>query len=795
MFASYIKTAIRNFSRNKLHFSLNLFGLSIGLASVILVSLFVFHELSYDKHQPNGDLVYRIDLDFSKLDLGVIPGANYQRAKKFFSFSQVEDIFSLIQAEDVDQNLQHVRHNTQLFKLNKLYIATPNILDFIKLDIISGDIQESLSSPWLLALSKSEAIRLFGTIDVIGNKLINQLGNYKVAAVFADLNENTHFNFKSLTFSDLNKDDLRSHMHYVYLRLKSNTDLNTLEQSLTKNYAIGPEVEQLGIKLKPLHRLHLEADSAYEMKVGGSQQAVITCIGLSALLLTIACFNFINMSIAQAMQRSKEVGIRKALGASKAQLVTQFLLEAILIAFLSMLIACAIVEMLLPLFNQLVDRNLILNFNIKFISVLLIFAFIVGCLAGAYPALFLSSFNSKQTLSGEFQTGGKGIHLRKVLIIIQSALSISLLIGTFILPKQLAYLQSIPSGYEKSQRLLISGLPKDKIFKKQGSTFIRQLERVEGVKQVGLLDTKLTKGMNYSFSPVMPNGEKTELAIAGVGTGFSAVSNLGLKLLAGRDFSSQHKSDWLTRNENGAQVATIITQSVAQLAGFTQVDKAIGTIFTRGRLKMKVVGVVSDVNVGNVRNEQSSIFFLCGYTLMPSMSVLVTFEQNDLANIKQAIKKIAASQLQVYEADISLVKQNYQATFQQDQRISDVVKIFSILAIVLTCLGIFGLASFTALRRQKEIAIRKVLGASRFSLVNLLAKEFLLLVLVSLLIAFPLSYWLVNDWLANFNNRIDQTVWIYLISALVITTITWLTVASIAFKAASTRPALILRDE
>ncbi|TMP68612.1 ABC transporter permease [Pseudoalteromonas sp. S1609] len=798
MFINYLVTALRSFKQQKQHFILNLLGLSIGLAAAILVALFAQNELSYDSQQPHAERVYRVGQDYSKLGLSVIPIFNYSQAAKATEYSQVEEVFGLTMVSLTREAMVDVQYLDQGFKLNDLYGATPNIENFININTLAGDLKNAMSTPESLALSESEALRIFGTINVIGNTLQHEQGQYTVRAVFADLPSNTHFAFKNLVYVKHDPNNLMINSSYVYMRLAPQADPKALADTLSKQYFNGQMAGQVAIELHPLLDLHLTAKSPFEMKAGGAKQVVTICAGLSVLLILIAGFNFINMTVAQSAKRAKEVGVRKALGASKLQLVTQFLAESTLVALLSMIIACVLVELLLPSFNQLVDRELIVSYFSAFGLGIMAVVIAVGILAGLYPALFISSFSAKRVLSGDLQRGNTAIWVRKCLLTLQASLAIGLIIASVTLLKQLSHLQSLPLGYQTQQRLVVSELPVQSVFTQQPSALINRLTAIDGVEQATIIDTRLTVSINNTLQPTWPNGEFSGGITPVIGSGFDVVKGLGLTLIAGRDFNREFSSDWATRANGVTTVGTIITETVAKQAGYSNVADIVGQkIKDTGRnVDMQVVGVVKDVKVGNAQDANSNIMFLCGYNyLTPVSEVILTVNVQNLPAIKQAVITALAEVSNIYEPKINLLAENYKAVLKGDERVSLVVLIFTGLAVFLTCLGTFGLASFATIRRQKEVAVRKVLGASRISIMNLLAKEFLILVLGSVAIAYPLTYWLVGDWLANFNERVDQALWVYLVAALSVTAITWLTVASIAFKAASTRPSLTLRYE
>ena len=415
--------------------------------------------------------------------------------------------------------------------------------------------------------------------------------------------------------------------------------------------------------------------------------------------------------------------------------------------------------------------------------------------------MFMSAFSAKRVLSGDIQRGRTAIAVRKSLLVLQSALSVALIIAALLLQQQLAHLQSLPVGYAKEGKLMISDIDAGDIFYNQNNVLLDRINAIDGVKQASVIDISLTGAYNSSRTFTADNGQFTKQTLPFIGVGNDAVSALDLSLVAGRDFSAKMGADWFNKvSDTQATASAILTESLAKQAGYATAEDAIGSIWRTDtgygqKLTITVVGVVKDIKVGSVKDTQPSTIFICGYTSSWVGRIIVNLDLTQLPHVKSQLANILAETLDIYDPKIEMMADNYRALYRNDERATEFVTLFSGLAVFLACVGTFGLASFSVLRRQKEVAVRKVLGASRISIMNLLAKEFLLLVVVSVAIAYPLTYWLVGDWLANFNERVDQAIWVYLIAALSVAAITWLTVASLAFKAASTRPSLTLRYE
>ncbi len=801
MITNYLTTSMRAIKKNKQYFFLNLVGFSIGLAAAILMALFAQNELSYDKQHPDYERVFLAHSDFSSMGLQVISHTSFNVANKVKNHSQLEATFGLAWIDNLDPKVSNVvEHNGNKYKLEHFFTAPANIVDFINLTTLHGDITQTLSKPNQLVISESEAKRLFGRTNVIGNKLNHEYGQYSIGAVFKDLPENTHFKFNSLIHMPSNF--ITKGRGYVYYKLYPDADIPSFTERLNKElHILQPWKGEKNVVMSLINMadLHFESNGPFVMKKGGSITVLQICIALSVVLILIASINFINLNIAQSAKRAKEVGVRKALGATKSQLVLQFLTESFLVVTLAALIAFSIVELALPEFNQLVGRQLSFNYGSEFMLMTSLVILSVGLLSGLYPALFIASFSAKRVLSGDLVRGGTAIFVRKLTLCCQGALSIGLIIASASLYQQMQLINNLDVGYEKSSRLIIKDLPNEALYNKEHNSLFTALKNLPGVESLTASNTELTNDMESELNFTWPNGEVLDQMQPSIATNYYPIETLGLSLLAGRDFSPKYSGDWYGADQlDNRHVSVIVSRRMVELAGYQNLESVIGlTLIVPGHnnMKAKVVGVIEDVKIGSARQQLLPMSLNLGYSLGDSAHIIVKANNNDIFSLREQIQKLINQELHLSDVEITTIADDYANAHKNDYRALQLVSVFSLLAIFLTCLGTFGLASFATLRRQKEVAMRKVLGATRLSIVNLLAKEFLILVAISVVIAFPLSYWLVGDWLANFNERIEQAIWIYVLAALSIAIITWFTVASLAIKAASTRPSLILRDE
>ncbi|MDK1313948.1 ABC transporter permease [Pseudoalteromonas ardens] len=803
MIVNYFKTTLRAIKKDTRHFALNLAGFSIGLAAAIMVALFAAYELSFDKQHPHAERVYRVHTDYRAWGLQLIAASDSQQALNMQNHAQVEDIMMLVSTDNLAYSAEPMALDVSVageqVRLSKVYLASANLPEFINMTVLHGDLNNALSRPGLLAISRAQALRLFGSVNAVGKTLSYTQGQYEVAAVFDDLPDNTHFVFETLTA--LPKATKMPFIGYVYMRLAEGTEAKLIAKQMTevmREQSTGRR-KLRAIELSRLSELHFHSSGPFEMKQGGSRLVMQVCIALTVLLLVIASVNFINLNIAGAAKRAKEVGVRKALGASKPQLFTQFLTESLFIVMVAALVALALVEMMIPYANQLLERSLSLSFSPLFLVAVMGVVVLIGVISGLYPALFIASFSAKRVLSGDLQRGKTAIWVRKLTLGLQGALSVALIVAAAVVYKQMALINDLPVGYAKHDRLIIKNLPAEALYQEAEPRVLRTLKALQGVAQVTQSDTLLTNDMSSELFLVFPNGERLEGTQPTVATGFHAVETLGLELIAGRDFLPQFASDWIqTSDDNIRSFSVLLSQSLAKQAGYDDPSVLLGQTLSShtGTARATVVGIIKDIKIGSARQQQLPVLLTAGDINVAIGTLVLKLQPGtNKAQVMRQAEQIIRDELAIPEVEISLIEDDYQRAHINEFRMQQLVLLFSTLSIVLTCMGILGLASFATIRRQKEVAVRKVLGASRLSIVTILSKEFITIVGIGGLLAIPLSYWVMSAWLNNFNERIEQAAWVYAAATLGVLVITWLTVACLAFKAASTRPSLILRYE
>lgn len=798
MYKHYLYTLYGVFLQQKKYFIISLFGLAIGLAASILIALYSLFELSYDKHQPQYQQTYRLEQTFHNVGL-TAPLSSAAMTEFFIKNNHVEDVATLTNI--TARKAIPVQVEGRELSLTKVFSVSNNITDFFAFTLLRGDLNKALNVPSFIAISKNEAIRLFGTTDVIGKSLNKEAGVWTIAAVFDDLPKNTHLDINVLSANNNKSQNYRSNDSYTYLRLSPQSNVALVEQELEQVYqqVVYDSNPVMAVNLMALSDIHLYSQSPFEMKPNGSINTVLITIALSALLIFIASFNFIKMSIAQAGKRAKEVGVRKALGAPRSVLLKQFLFEYMTIVFIAMLMACCIVELSLPSFSTLVNTELTLNYLSGFSFALIATTVFIAIVAGAYPALYISAYNPKKVLSGDIQRGPSASLVRKFLFVIQAALSITLVIAASTVYQQVNFLKTLPLGYQKQQRIEVSGIANAYLFDNMDNNLINKIRRLDEVVNVSVIDLSLTNSVNTTISTHWPGSTGEVAKVPFSGTGFDIVTTAGFELLAGRDFKQEFASDWLHTKQETLHSSILITESLAKQAGFTNINQAIGKQWLLGADKSsaivaKIVGVIADVKVGSVKDKPANMMFICGYTGTSVGNILI--EVKPTANsIKHKVTAAVQSELNIHNVQLHNLTDKYNNLYLSDQREAKLVLLFALLSILLTCIGIYGQTSFNTYLRGKELAIRKVIGASKLNLINLMTKEFILLALLSMAIALPSAGIIISYWLDNFHQQVPTSYLTYLVSVLIILAIVWCTVAAVTYKTISGNLSHRLRHE
>lgn len=796
MFGSYLKTGLRALLRQKVHLALNLIGLSVGLAAAVLILLYVQFESGYDQMHPKAEKTYRVEQYFLPLEQR-FPISSPAILAEFQTFD------SRIQGTRMIEDSMKVRPQGAELPLNLDFLAIePNFTDFFSPEVVSGDLTKTLSNPGNLALSIKQSMRLFGHTDSVGATLTSNKQTYTVTAVFK-LPEQSHLEADALRLASdtiLNQ-SLGINSAYTYVRLPENVDRSSLLkgvlEALSNKAYDGKATSE--ILFRALTDIHLHSQLSYELKTNGSWATLMTASVLALLLIIIAGINFINMSIARSSARAKEVGVRKTLGASRWQLFIQFMLESLMVAFIAGFIAAVLVEFGISAFNGLVNRPITLEYAGSFGFLLLLCSTAIGVLAGIYPALFISSFSARRVLSGDLQRGNTAVWIRKGLLVAQGAITVALLVGSVILHQQLNTLLNQDVGYKTDARLMVHNIKNEHLFWSENSSLINELRAIPGVRAASILDIDLTKTFSQVAQLRIPGQTQSDSLppVANLGAGFDFAKATGINLLVGRDFEPSRQADWFSTGETQGKAAAIVTESLARRAGYSNLNDVIGEswlIDDTMPTELNIVGVVSDFQVGAALGKTEPAIIVAGRSPMPYANIILHLDPMRASVTRDEIERMLKQRLDRMDIRMSWLSANFATMYDNQQRQRTIITLFAGLAILLTCVGLFGLAAFSAEQRAREVAMRKVLGATRLQIVNTLASEYMILMAISVFIAVPTTYFLVERWLAEFTVRTQQSAFVYLAASILTFGICWLTVAGISLRVANKKPGAVLRQ-
>ena len=806
MLTTYFKIAIRNLKRHRLFSAINILGLTIGMATCMIIMLYVKNELSYDRFNEKADRIVRVVFK------GSVQGEKMSEAHVMPPVAQtLMADFPEVQAATRLRNGGYPRiiYGEKSFREDALAYADSNLFEVFTLPFLRGDPKTALLAPNTLVISRAIADKYFGTEDPINKTLIFKDSNtgYKVTGVMENVPKNSHFQFdlfaSMASLPEARQPSWMTSEFFTYLVLPEGYNYKNLENKLPQvvEKYMGPQLQQamgitfsefqkkgnkLGLFLQPLTDIHLNSNFTHDLGSRGNKLYVYIFMVIAFFMLLIACINFINLSTAAAAKRAKEVGIRKVLGSERMQLVKQFLIESIVLTFIALALAVVIVKIALPLFNHLSGKELDLQLisDPLVLPALLVTGLLTAVLAGSYPALFLSSFRPVTVLKGKFQAGKNGISLRSGLVIFQFFISVSLIIGTIVVYQQLQYIKNKSLGYNKEQVLILreTGLLGDRedVFRQQ----LLRDPRILSVSNSGYLPAGPTNNNNFFVYPGDANALE-QIKTLRYDVDEQYIPTLGIRLLSGRNFSKDLASD---------SAAVIVNEAAVRSFGWSKntVGKTLRAANNEGsQVTYQVIGVVKDFHFKSLHERISPLVMVLGN----NNGLIVKLKTSDVAGLLTSVKK-KWSELNPDEPfNYSFLDESFNQTYEFEQKVGQILGIFAGLTIFVACLGLFGLVTFTTEQRIKEIGIRKVLGASVTSIVALLSKDFLKLVLVANLLAWPLAWWIMNTWLRDFAYRINISGWIFIIAGTLTALIAVLIIGIKAIKAGMANPVESLRTE
>jgi len=803
MIRNYFVIAIRNLIRQKGYFIINLLGLTIGLTACLLISFYVIDDLSYDKFHEKGDRIYRVGYQ-SKSPNGEVNDdviTEYKLKEAFENyFTQVETFVRISQPG----TFKVKSGNTEFYEKD-VSLVEKDFFNVFSYEWVMGDKNTALNEPFTIVITESISKKYFGDSIPLGKNLdLNtSLGSFplKVTGVIKDMPRNAHFNLNIMAsmetapyiYSDMMLNNWGELTGYAYILLPENTSIESLK-NISKDFMLqtfgeGNALTESDILFQPLYDIHLHSNTRFEIKTNGSMKNVIIFSIIALFILLIATINYMNLATARSTKRALEVGMRKILGAKKRNLISQFLGESIIVSFIATWLALALSDILMPYFNQIANKEIAIDWmnNLWIILLTLLFSVLIGIIAGSYPAFYLSSFKPLKVLKEKTKVSSSNSLLRKGLIISQFAISSILIISTLIVFIQWKYMKNKPLGIDPTNIVNVRN-PRTENYE----AFKQELLKYPNIVNVTASNKKPTQrlGSNLPYKAEGVPDEDKSIKIITVDYNF--FETLDNKIIQGRSFSKEMSDD-----EN---FTFIINEAAMKEFGW---DNAVGKIFETYTIdpevsnwkkrKGTIIGVAEDFHFESTHNKIAPAVYFIDANWRFWVSIKIS--SSNVTETMNFIKKTWDNLDVDVRYEPSFYEENLDALYRTEKRFFILFIIFSSLAISIACLGIFGLASFTAEQKTKEIGIRKVMGASVTTIIKLINKEFLKLVLVSNIIAWPIAWYFMNNWLNNFTYRIDLSIWPFVLSGIIAIFIALASVSYQAFKASRTNPVNALRYE
>jgi putative ABC transport system permease protein len=809
MIKNYIKTAYRGLRKNRGFTTINILGLALGLATCLLIVLYVADELSYDRYNDKANRVYRVNEDLKLGDNSVKYAVCMAPLAKTLiaEYPFVENATRLKNA-----GTSHVKKGTLNISESRVAFADPSLFSVFTLPMIDGNPASALVEPNSVVITETTAKKYFNSTNVVGKTLLfNDNTLCKVTGVIKDIPHTSHFNFDFFismsSFPDSRSTEWLRSDYNTYVLLRDKSYAKQLESSfpaLLEKFS-GAEMkaelkmsiadfEKRGsffrLNLIPLTDIHLKSNLSGELGANGTTQYVYIFLLIAVFILLIACINFMNLSTARSSNRAREVGVRKVLGSDRKHLIAQFLTESVLVTIIATVLAFVTALFLLPLFNQLSGKELAINSESMawIVPSLVGIALFVGVLSGSYPAFYLSAFQPIDVLKGKLAQGFKGGGLRSFFVVFQFSISIVLIIGTLVIYNQLNYIQTKNLGYNRSQVLIVKNVyelnNQAKLFKQK----VKELPGVMNATMTGFLPTSGFKSTSIYYKDAALN-EKTSMFPQSWQVDADYVPTLDMKMAAGRNFSKDMPTD---------SAGVVINQAAAKFLGFKDPVNSIIYRSMTGQHDLahmkqyRILGVVKDFNFNSLHENVSPVILTLGDD---NGALSIRVNTNNLSALMTQINATWKDVNPNVQINYSFMDQDFDATYRTEQRTGKIFIVFTTLAIVIACLGLFGLAAYAAEQRTKEIGIRKVLGASVSVIAGMLSKDFIKLVGISILIASPLAWYFMNKWLEGFAYRINIQWWVMAVAGVAALLIAVITVSFQAIKAAIANPVDSLKNE
>ncbi|MEQ8243148.1 ABC transporter permease [Fulvivirga sp.] len=815
MIRNYFKIAFRNLVKHKFYSAINIAGLAAGVACSLLIYLFVANEMNFDKFHEGGDRIYRIvrtgkfsDNEF-RYPVAPAPLANAL-------VNEIPEIETAVRFRFNGTWLVKTPQMNESFKESQVIYTDSTFFDLFSFPLIEGNSKNVLNRPNTVAISRSIAEKYFKDVSPIGKSLLlDGEYNYEVTGVFEDMPANSHLQFNILmslaSTPEAQNEQWLSNNFFTYFKTKEGVNKEALQKKIQLFYEnkaepeliqyVGSTIEEfkangnsVNMVLQPMEDIYLTSDFIFDIGTMGNEDSVLLFLVIAVFIIGLACINFMNLSTARSANRSKEVGIRKALGSVRSHLIRQFLLESIIISIISIIIGCLAAAVMLPLFNHLADKSLTFPGTPLFYLALLGFALFIGVIAGTYPAFFLSSFRPINTLKGKLSSGAGGSAIRSGLVIFQFLISIILIIGTLAIQKQLDFIQNKKLGFNKNQLVMVND---PYMLGDKRDSFKEEIEKLSSVASCSYSGFIPVNGYNrndntYWEKGVSPSQDNTiSLQMWQVDEDY--VQTFEMELIEGRNFDNTIASD---------SVGLIFNEEAMRRFGYENIDdKWIQTYAfdqtTRSVINdefenYKIIGVVKNFHFESMKENIGPVAMRMGRS---TGLLSVRLNTEDYQSALQLIESKWNEFANGLPFNYTFLDDQFDNMYKSETKLGELFAIFSGLAIFIGCLGLFALAAFMAEQRIKEIGIRKVLGASVKEIVLMLSKQFTKLVLFAFVIAAPISWWAINTWLDSYVYRITLGFEIFLIAGFSAFLVAWITVGYQSIKAAVSNPVDSLKSE
>ncbi len=807
MIKNFFFTALRNVFKNWSYSAINILGLSTGLAAIIYITLFVKFELGYDKFHENGEDIYRVGV-YGLMMNNEINQAVTAAPMAEAMLNDYPEVINTCRIKGAGDWL--IRYEKKKFNEKEWLFADSTFFEMFSFKLIEGDPQTVLAKPNNIVMTEKGAKKYFGNDNPMGKllRVEDDTTLYEVVGLMEDPPENSHFRFDLLGSMERIGSSKNtfwvSHNFYTYIQLKpgTNADEFTNKMQLMVEKYVGPQIEQvLGINMEefaasgnsfayfiqPMFDIHLHSDLQYELETNGNILYVYIFISIAIFILIIANINFTNLATARASNRAKEVGIRKVVGATKKQLVIQFLTESFVITLVSLGVAVVILELFMPALNNMVQIPLDINyFNYWYIiPALLLLIFLVSLMAGSYPAFFLASFKPVAVLKGKLKLGAKSGTLRSVLVITQFVVSVFILLSTYTVSSQLKYMLNKDLGFDKDNILMIR---RSDALDNQMEAFKAELKKIANIEQV--TNSSSYPGVNFSNNAFFKEGESTSntYLLHQSWVSFDFGTTFGYELTNGRFFSREYPTD---------SNAIVINEAAVKSLGLG--NDPIGKILLypwseNTFKKLEIIGVVKDFNFKSLHTKIEPAAF----TLMPSNwegVVSVRMKPNDINNTIKQIQSVWENFKTGYPFEYFFFDDHLNDLYKTEQRTNGIFILFSALSILIAFMGLLGLISFITEQRKKEIGIRKTFGSTSLNIVLLISRDILKLIVIASVISWPITYYVMNNWLQDFSYRIGVNYIMFIIIPILTIILSLVTVIYQTLKAAIKNPAETLRYE